>query len=55
VLLITTATSPPKDICVLEMTDISKRTITAKVAVFFWGGLGGLKNCNRRCYGANIT
>ena len=38
--LITTATNPPKDIFVLEMSDISKRTITAKAAIFFWGALG---------------
>ena len=38
--LITTATKPPSDIFVLKMTDISKRIITAKAAVFFWAGLG---------------
>ena len=38
--LITTATQPPEGVFVLEMTDISKRIITAKAAVFFWAALG---------------
>jgi hypothetical protein len=45
--LITTATKPPSDIFVLKMTDISKRIITAKAAVFFLGGVGCRKNCYR--------
>lgn len=38
--LITTATEPPEGVFVLEMTDISKRRITAKAAALFWGALG---------------
>lgn len=38
--LITTATKPPDGVFILEMTNISKRIITAKAAVFFWSALG---------------
>jgi hypothetical protein len=38
--LITTATMPPQGVHMLEMTNISKRKITAKAAVFFWAALG---------------
>ena len=39
-MLITTATKPPEGVLVLEMTNVSKRIITAKAAVFFWAALG---------------
>lgn len=39
-ILITTATKPPEGVFVLEMTDVSKRKITAKAAAFFWGAFG---------------
>ena len=39
-MLITTATSPPDGIFVLGMTNVAKRTITAKASVFFWSALG---------------
>lgn len=38
--LITTATKPPEGIFALEMTNVAKRIITAKAAVFFWSALG---------------
>jgi len=38
--LITIATKPPEGVLVLEMTNVSKRIITAKAAVFFWAALG---------------
>ena len=38
--LITTATKPPEGVYILEMTNVSKRIITAKAAVFFWSALG---------------
>jgi len=38
--LITTATKPPEGVIKLEMTNVSKRKITAKGAVFFWSALG---------------
>lgn len=39
-MLITTATKPPEGIFALEMTNVAKRIITAKAAVFFWSALG---------------
>ena len=38
--LITTALHPPDGIFCLAMTDIAKRRITSKGAVFFWSALG---------------
>jgi len=38
--LITTATKPPEGISSLEMTNVAKRKITAKAAIFFWSALG---------------
>ena len=38
--LITTATKPPEGVHGLEMTNVAKRIITAKAAVFFWSALG---------------
>jgi hypothetical protein len=38
--LITTATNPPEGVFVLGMTNVAKRTITAKASVFFWSALG---------------
>ena len=38
--LITTATKPPEGVFVLGMTNVAKRIITAKAAVFFWSALG---------------
>jgi len=38
--LITTATKPPHGVFLLEMTNVAKRIITAKAAVFFWSALG---------------
>jgi hypothetical protein len=40
VILITTAAKPPEGVFVLEMTNISKRIISTKAAVFFWSALG---------------
>ena len=39
-MLITTATNPPEGVFVLGMTNVAKRTITAKAAAFFWSALG---------------
>ena len=39
-MLITTAIKPPEGIFVLAMTNVAKRIITAKAAVFFWSALG---------------
>ena len=39
-ILITTATNPPEGVHGLEMTNVAKRKITAKAAVFFWSALG---------------
>jgi hypothetical protein len=38
--LITTALNPPPGVFVLEMTNVAKRKITAKGAVFFWCASG---------------
>lgn len=38
--LITTATKPPEGVHALEMTNVAKRKVTAKAAVFFWSALG---------------
>jgi hypothetical protein len=38
--LITTATQPPEGVHGLEMTNVARRKITAKAAVFFWSALG---------------
>ena len=38
--LITTATKPPDGVHALEMTNVAKRKVTAKAAIFFWSALG---------------
>lgn len=38
--LITTASKPPEGVYALKMTNVAKRKITAKAAVFFWAALG---------------
>ena len=38
--LITTATKPPDGVYALEMTNVAKRKVTAKAAIFFWSALG---------------